>query len=186
MTYEEDGDAAVRRYNREIDGVPEDTPLEVSTDEVRRVRARSSERSSTRLDVAAGAFGASTRLSSNTHLRGFDGDGVGQVVRPIERVGLYVPGTAVVYPSTVLMTAVPARVAGVSELVMATPASRGRERLAAEARCRRYRRGGPRLSRGRRAGHRGDGLRDGNGSAGPQDLRPREHLRHAGQEAPLR
>lgn len=47
--------------------------------------------------------------------------GLGELIRPIERVGLYAPGGTAAYPSTVLMTAIPARVAGVSEIVLATP-----------------------------------------------------------------
>jgi histidinol dehydrogenase len=52
-----------------------------------------------------------------------DGDGtrLGQRVSPLERVGLYVPGGKAAYPSSVLMNAVPAKVAGVRELVMASP-----------------------------------------------------------------
>jgi histidinol dehydrogenase len=46
---------------------------------------------------------------------------LGQVVKPLARVGLYVPGGTATYPSTVLMTAIPARVAGVDEIVMCTP-----------------------------------------------------------------
>ncbi len=49
------------------------------------------------------------------------GSVLGQEVRPLERVGIYVPGGRAAYPSTVLMTAVPARVAGVAEIVLATP-----------------------------------------------------------------
>ncbi|MDD2432363.1 MAG: histidinol dehydrogenase [Clostridia bacterium] len=49
------------------------------------------------------------------------GSCVGQIYRPLERVGLYVPGGTASYPSTVLMTALPARVAGVPEIVMVTP-----------------------------------------------------------------
>ncbi len=52
-----------------------------------------------------------------------DGIGLlGQLVRPLARVGLYVPGGTAAYPSTVLMNAIPARVAGVEELAMCTPA----------------------------------------------------------------
>jgi histidinol dehydrogenase len=53
-----------------------------------------------------------------------DGARVGQVFRPIQRVGLYAPAGRTALPSTVLMTAVPARVAGVPELVLATPPDR--------------------------------------------------------------
>ncbi len=45
----------------------------------------------------------------------------GQQIRPLERVGIYVPGGTASYPSTVLMTAVPAKVAGVKEVILATP-----------------------------------------------------------------
>lgn len=46
---------------------------------------------------------------------------LGQIVRPIEKVGIYVPGGSASYPSTVLMNAIPAKIAGVEELVMITP-----------------------------------------------------------------
>jgi histidinol dehydrogenase len=49
------------------------------------------------------------------------GSVLGQDVRPLDRVGIYVPGGRAAYPSTVLMTAVPARVAGVREIVLVTP-----------------------------------------------------------------
>jgi histidinol dehydrogenase len=49
------------------------------------------------------------------------GSSLGQEIRPLDRVGLYVPGGRAAYPSTVLMTAVPARVAGVRDIVLATP-----------------------------------------------------------------
>ncbi|CAA9304500.1 MAG: Histidinol dehydrogenase [uncultured Chloroflexi bacterium] len=56
-------------------------------------------------------------------------EGLGQMRRPLERVGLYAPGGRAVYPSTVIMTAVPARVAGVEEIILSTPArDQGRQR----------------------------------------------------------
>ena len=54
-----------------------------------------------------------------------DGTRLGQQVTPLDRVGLYVPGGKAAYPSSVLMNAVPAKVAGVSELVMVVPAPDG-------------------------------------------------------------
>ena len=54
------------------------------------------------------------------------GSVLGQEIRPLDRVGVYVPGGRAAYPSTVLMTVVPARVAGVREIVLATPAAGGR------------------------------------------------------------
>jgi histidinol dehydrogenase len=54
-----------------------------------------------------------------------DGTQLGQQVTPLERVGIYVPGGKAAYPSTVLMNAIPARVAGVDEVVMVVPAPGG-------------------------------------------------------------
>ena len=53
------------------------------------------------------------------------GGSLGQMLRPMERVGIYVPGGTAPLPSTVLMTAIPARVAGVKQIVMVTPPTRG-------------------------------------------------------------
>ena len=55
-----------------------------------------------------------------------DGTILGQIVRPIGRAGIYVPGGKAAYPSSVLMNAIPARVAGVQEIIMASPALEGR------------------------------------------------------------
>lgn len=52
---------------------------------------------------------------------GKDGEITGQIYRPLERVGIYVPGGTAAYPSSVLMNALPAKVAGVEEIVMVTP-----------------------------------------------------------------
>jgi histidinol dehydrogenase len=54
------------------------------------------------------------------------GSTLGQEIRPLDRVGVYVPGGRAAYPSTVLMTVVPARVAGVREIALVTPAAGGR------------------------------------------------------------
>lgn len=54
-----------------------------------------------------------------------DGTVLGQQVTPLDRVGLYVPGGKAAYPSSVLMNAIPARVAGVGELIMVVPTPRG-------------------------------------------------------------
>jgi len=49
------------------------------------------------------------------------GVSVGQIMRPIEKIGIYVPGGKASYPSTVIMTAVPAKIAGVQEIILCTP-----------------------------------------------------------------
>jgi histidinol dehydrogenase len=66
------------------------------------------------------------QLAAHWEFADADGNRLGQRVTPIERVGLYVPGGQAAYPSTVLMTAIPARVAGVAELVMVVPTPEGR------------------------------------------------------------
>ena len=54
---------------------------------------------------------------------------LGQIVQPLQRVGIYVPGGLGAYPSSVLMNAIPAKVAGVAEIVMVSPPSAEGERL---------------------------------------------------------
>ena len=119
----EKGDAAVNRYNQEIDGVAADPARSLE------VTAREIEAAYERLDAGlVGALREAAERIRRFHKRqlehtlsGFRKDGVGQQVRPLTRVGMYVPGTTAVYPSTVLMIAIPAKTAGVEELVMATP-----------------------------------------------------------------
>ncbi len=58
-----------------------------------------------------------------------DGTLLGQKVTPLDRVGIYVPGGKATYPSSVLMNAIPANVAGVSEIIMVVPTPRGEKNL---------------------------------------------------------
>ncbi|MEN9983746.1 MAG: histidinol dehydrogenase, partial [Pseudomonadota bacterium] len=58
-----------------------------------------------------------------------DGTLLGQKVTPLDRVGIYVPGGKATYPSSVLMNAIPAHVAGVSEIIMVVPTPRGEKNL---------------------------------------------------------
>jgi len=117
-----EGDQAVRRYNREIDGIQHDGALEVSKADIQEAYSHVDEHVVAALRAASERIQAFHAMQLQHSFRTFERDGLGQLVRPLGRVGLYVPGTAVVYPSTVLMTAVPARVAGVAEIVMVTPA----------------------------------------------------------------
>ena len=115
------------------------------------------------------------------------GTGVlGQLVRPLDRVGLYVPGGSAAYPSSVLMNAIPATVAGVAEIVICTPAGPdGKVPPAVLAAARAGRRPGDLPDR-RRAGRGGPGLRHGVDPPGGQDRRPGQRLRGHGQTAGLR
>jgi histidinol dehydrogenase len=117
------GDIAVRRYNEAIDGVPPSVPLMVSREEIAAACA------SVDAEVMAALRFAADRIRTfhEAQLRhagaSFEEGPFGQRVQPLERVGIYVPGTQAVYPSSVLMSGIPARVAGVRELYMATPAA---------------------------------------------------------------
>lgn len=64
---------------------------------------------------------AEKKYTLRSWMQSQNGIRLGQLVRPVESVGIYVPGGRYPYPSTVLMTAIPARVAGVRRIVMATP-----------------------------------------------------------------
>ena len=84
---------------------------------------------------------------------------LGQKYTPIEKAGVYVPGGTAAYPSTVLMDVIPAKVAGVSEIVMTTPRREGRQGEPGHSgRCR-HRRGDQDLQDRRRTGCGGAGLR---------------------------
>jgi len=119
-----EGDAAVVRYTRRFDGVRlEPRRLWAPPAEVRR-RARSAD------PELVAALRAMARRIEAFHrrqlLRGFrmrlpDGSSLEERVTPIDSVGLYVPGGAGAYPSSVLMNAIPAQVAGVPRIVVATP-----------------------------------------------------------------
>jgi histidinol dehydrogenase len=120
----ENGDTAVRRYNEAIDGVTADAaklPLEVSPEEIKRAGSEADPALVEALTTAAERIRAFHKRQLEHSLSSFQDGPVGQTVRPIARAGFYVPGTAAIYPSTVLMSVVPARVAGVTEVIMTTP-----------------------------------------------------------------
>jgi histidinol dehydrogenase len=116
-----DGDAAVRFYDQQIDGVRGERPLEVSRDEIKAAYRDVDAKLVDALKLAAGRIESYHKAQLQHAARSFEENGLGQIVRAIERVGLYIPGNKVIYPSTLLMTAVPARVAGVSEIIVTTP-----------------------------------------------------------------
>ncbi|MEO8457914.1 MAG: histidinol dehydrogenase [Chloroflexota bacterium] len=118
----EQGDDAVRRFNEQIDGVSYQGELEVSRDEVKAAYSQVDSTLVEALTFAADRIRAFHKLQLQHAARSFEQDGLGQIVRAIARVGLYIPGNKVIYPSTILMTALPAKAAGVTELVMVTPA----------------------------------------------------------------
>jgi histidinol dehydrogenase len=112
------GDAAVRAYTKKFDGVlPKEFPLQKSfVDAIPAEQARALRAAHDRIR----AF-HERQLQKSWDFTDADGTRLGQQVSPLGRVGLYVPGGKAAYPSSVLMNAVPAKVAGVRELVMTSP-----------------------------------------------------------------
>jgi len=120
------GDDAVRRYASLLDGANLDS-LQVPAAELDAAWESTPDDLKRALELAARRI---TEFHEATMPRDWVdlGGGLGELIRPLERVGLYAPGGTAAYPSTVLMTAIPARVAGVNEVVLATP-RRGNEPL---------------------------------------------------------
>ena len=118
----ERGDNALREYTEKFDGVTIDEFL-VSEDEIKEALEAVPAEFVEVLEKAA----ANIRLfHSYQHRDGYrinnpDGTVLGVKITPIEKVGLYVPGGTAPYPSTVLMDAIPAKIAGCSEIIMVTP-----------------------------------------------------------------
>ena len=123
QTVERGGDKAVFRYTAQFDKVilKPDT-VRVTQDEIKNAyyQIRKDEGDALRL-AAERVTAFHERQRSKTWMYQ-DGDAtLGQVIGPVDAVGVYVPGGKAVYPSSVLMCAIPAKVAGVSRIVMVTP-----------------------------------------------------------------
>ena len=115
----EGGDAAVREYTRRIDGA-EPESLELSREEVKRAASEAPREVLDALNTSASRVRQYHAATMPKPWMDMD-NGFGEIITPVERVGVYIPGGRGAYPSTVLMTAIPARVAGVREIVLATP-----------------------------------------------------------------
>ena len=117
-----DGDAALRRWSEKVDGV-ELSPIAVRDDEIETAYEE------TPLSVREALAHAAARIRAfheKQKARSWidwdsDGSALGQLVRPLARVGVYVPGGRAAYPSSLLMAVVPAQVAGVREIVVCSP-----------------------------------------------------------------
>ncbi|PKL71341.1 MAG: histidinol dehydrogenase [Methanobacteriales archaeon HGW-Methanobacteriales-2] len=116
------GDEKIRQYTEKFDGVylkdflisPED--LEKSVRRIDKGLIRSLEKASSNIRKFHQA-----QLPQDWSLEVDKGITAGQIVRPLERVGCYIPGGRAVYPSSILMTVIPAKVAGVNEIICCTP-----------------------------------------------------------------
>ncbi len=123
-----EGDVALIRYTHRFDDLPLTVDrLRIATEEIDAAVAEISEELMQALDLAASRIEAFHRLQVPTDIEQTDAAGLrlGMRWRPLDAVGLYVPGGKAAYPSSVLMNAIPARVAGVPRIAMCVPAPKG-------------------------------------------------------------
>ncbi len=179
-----DGDAAVRRFTEQFDHA------ELAPDELRVPVAEVDEAVALlEPDVLRGLRKAiaNVRAVAEAQLRDpvaaplEDGQHVEIVEAPVRRAAAYVPGGRAPYPSTVVMCAVTARVAGVDEFAVCAPPGPGGQAHPIDARGVRALRRERGLPDGRRAGDRGARLRHGDRPARRHDRRTGERVRHRGQ-----
>ncbi len=124
-----EGDAALINFTNQLDrrNITESSALSLSQESLAQALERLPS------DIAEGLQQAAQRirdfhqkqLGESWRYEEDNGTVLGQRVTPLDRVGLYVPGGKAAYPSSVLMNAIPAKVAGVSELIMVVPAPDG-------------------------------------------------------------
>ena len=120
QTVKEEGFAAVERYSMQFDRT---VPYEISAQRLEQAYENCSAELIGALEHAAANIRDYNEklLARTVEWNSPDGGRVGRIVRGLSRVGIYVPGGTADYPSSVLMNAIPAKVAGVEEIVMVTP-----------------------------------------------------------------
>jgi histidinol dehydrogenase len=114
------GDKALFELTEKFDGAKL-TKLEISPAQIKAAYKKVDGKLVDALKLAAERIGTFHQAQIERALPTYTKGKTGWVVRPLDRVGLYAPGGTASYPSTVLMTAVPAKVAGVEEVVLVTP-----------------------------------------------------------------
>ena len=120
QTVKEEGFAAVERYSLQFDRT---APYEIGAERLEQAYQNCPAELIAALEHAAKNIRDYNEklLAKTVEWSSPDGGRVGRVVRGLTRVGIYVPGGTAAYPSSVLMNAVPAKVAGVEEIIMVTP-----------------------------------------------------------------
>jgi histidinol dehydrogenase len=114
------GDAALFNYSLRIDRAKLSS-LEVSQKQIKSAYLEVDKELLAALKFAAERIGSFHQKQRDAVWSLASKKGLGQLIRPLERIGAYAPGGTASYPSTVLMTAIPARIAGVKEIILATP-----------------------------------------------------------------
>ncbi len=120
------GDDALRDWSAKLDGFPADAPLRVPGEQLASALEALPAPEREALELAAERIrGFYSRQPLTSWFTNDLGGTLGQIIRPHGRVGLYVPGGTAPLPSSVLMSAIPAQVAGVKDIVVVTPPHRG-------------------------------------------------------------
>ena len=126
------GDAAVLEYTARFDGLPADSVAALELTQAELKAAFDTIPTAQRLALQAAAQRVRSyheaqkkECGQSWSYRDEEGSLLGQKVTPLDRVGIYVPGGKATYPSSVLMSAIPAHVAGVGEIIMVVPTPRG-------------------------------------------------------------
>jgi histidinol dehydrogenase len=116
------GDAAVREFTYRFEGIDLKS-LRIDPEEIRKLAAQADPELRQVLRLAKENIRRfhKRQLEKSWEIEGADGVRLGQRILPLQCVGLYVPGGTAAYPSTVLMNAVPAQIAGAPRIVVATP-----------------------------------------------------------------
>jgi histidinol dehydrogenase len=114
------GDKALFELTEKFDGAKL-TMLEVKPAQIKAAYKKVDAKLVDAMKLAAQRIGDFHRAQKERALPTYNDKKTGWVVRPLERVGVYAPGGTASYPSTVLMTAIPAKIAGVKEVILATP-----------------------------------------------------------------
>jgi histidinol dehydrogenase len=117
-----DGDRALRRYAEKWDGLGDGDPLRISESEMQAAMEAAPRELRLALETAAGSIRAFCEWQKPVEWeRVKQGRRLGQLVRPLSSVGCYVPGGRYPLPSTLLMTVIPAQVAGVKDIQVVSP-----------------------------------------------------------------
>jgi len=119
------GDIAVEKYTRKFDGF-NPHPMQVSTDDLKEAWNKLDSNLKRSLEVAHKRIKKfhEKEIPSSFKIEGNQGDIVQRRWRPVKNAGIYIPGGRAAYPSTVLMNAIPAKVAGVGEIIMVSPGNK--------------------------------------------------------------
>lgn len=118
----ENGDAGLNKYTEKFDGV-KITQLQVSQEEIKEAYENLDDGLLEALKKAASNIEKfhKEQIPEEWEIEVTDGVKAGQIVRPINSVGCYIPGGRAAYPSSILMTVIPAKIAGVERIVCCTP-----------------------------------------------------------------